>query len=225
MFLLYIVGVMFGSLFVSALAAGTILSFGYSNKPWVCLLIIGISLIASIYYFHDLKGSFIANLMNYPERIVPNLVLLICVVSIITFIFCFVGQMNPDWLVALCVFFILILVLFVVYPTVKSNNLIYTINEVVTNKKEIDNNAPYKIIEKKQNNHNYYIKISMNDMDCDFFILNLHSKIKKHAYFENKSGKKYLIGEEFYLNNKKYNENNQECKKGDNIISFKMIEK
>lgn len=35
MFLLYVFGVMFGSLFVSALAAGTILSFGYSNKPWV----------------------------------------------------------------------------------------------------------------------------------------------------------------------------------------------
>lgn len=73
--------------------------------------------------------------------------------------------------------------LFVVYPSVRSNNLIYKINEEVTNKKEIDNNAPYKIIEKKQSNQNYYIKILMNDMDCDFFILNFLFKNKKTCLF------------------------------------------
>ena len=93
---MFIFGMMFVLLFVSGLTAITILTIGSGKNQWISLIIIGLSLIASIYYFHDLKGSFIANLMNYPERIVPNLVLLICIVSIITFIFCFVGQMNPD---------------------------------------------------------------------------------------------------------------------------------
>lgn len=224
---MFIFGMMFVLLFVLGLTAITISAIGSGKNQWISLIIIGLSLIASIYYFYYMRESFTTNLMKYPGRILPNVVLLICITSIITFI-CLISeqiQMNEEKLMIFCIGFVMIYTMFVMFPALIADNVIKTINEVVTNKKEIDNNAPYKIIEKKQSNRNYYIKILMNDMDCDFFILNLHSKIKKHAYFENKYGRKYLIGEELYLNNKKYNENNQECKKGDNIISFEMIEK
>ena len=224
---MFIFGMMFVLLFVLGLTAITISAIGSGKNQWISLIIIGLSLIASIYYFYYMRESFTTNLMKYPGRILPNVVLLICITSIITFI-CLISeqiQMNEEKLMIFCIGFVMIYTMFVMFPALIADNVIKTINEVVTNKKEVSNNKTYKIIEKKQNNKSYYIKISMNDINCNYFILSLDSKIKKHVYLENEDGKKYLIGEEFYLNNKKYNENNQECKKGDNIISFKMIEK
>lgn len=224
---MFIFGMMFVLLFVLGLTAITISAIGSGKNQWISLIIIGLSLIASIYYFYYMRESFTTNLMKYPGRILPNVVLLICITSIITFI-CLISeqiQMNEEKLMIFCIGFVMIYTMFVMFPALIADNVIKTINEVVTNKKEVSNNKTYKIIEKKQNNKSYYIKISMNDINCNYFILSLDSKIKKHVYLENEDGKKYLIGEEFYLNNKKYNENNQECKKGDNIISFEMIEK
>lgn len=224
---MFIFGMMFVLLFVLGLTAITISAIGSGKNQWISLIIIGLSLIASIYYFYYMRESFTTNLMKYPGRILPNVVLLICITSIITFI-CLISeqiQMNEEKLMIFCIGFVMIYTMFVMFPALIADNVIKTINEVVTNKKEVSNNKTYKIIEKKQNNKSYYIKISMNDINCNYFILSLDSKIKKHVYLENEAGKKYLIGEEFYLNNKKYNENNQECKKGDNIISFEMIEK
>lgn len=224
---MFIFGMMFVLLFVLGLTAITISAIGSGKNQWISLIIIGLSLIASIYYFYYMRESFTTNLMKYPGRILPNVVLLICITSIITFI-CLISeqiQMNEEKLMIFCISFIMIYIVFVMYPALMADNFINTINEEVTNKKEVGNNEAYKIIEKQQNNKSYVIKISINEMDCDYFILSLDSKIKRHVYLENKAEKKYSIGKEFYVNNKKYNENNQECKKGDNIISFEMIEK
>lgn len=224
---MFIFGMMFVLLFVLGLTAITISAIGSGKNQWISLIIIGVSLIVSIYYFYYMKESFTTNLMKYPGRILPNVVLLICITSIITFI-CLISeqiQMNEEKLMIFCIGFVMIYTMFVMFPALIADNVIKTINEVVTNKKEVSNNKTYKIIAKKQNNKSYYIKISMNDINCNYFILSLDSKIKKHVYLENEAEKKYSIGKEFYVNNKKYNENNQECKKGDNIISFEMIEK
>lgn len=222
---MFIFGMMFVLLFVLGLTAITISAIGSGKNQWISLIIIGVSLIVSIYYFYYMKESFTTNLMKYPGRILPNVVLLICITSIITFICLISEQMNEDKLMIFGISFVMMYTMFVMFPALIADNLINTINEVVTNKKEVSNNKTYKIIEKKQNNKSYYIKISMNDINCNYFILSLDSKIKKHVYLENEAEKKYSIGKEFYVNNKKYNENNQECKKGDNIISFEMIEK
>lgn len=222
---MFIFGMMFVLIFVLGLTAITISAIGSGKNQWISLIIIGVSLIVSIYYFYYMKESFATNFMKYPGRILPNVVLLICITSLITFICLISGQMNEEKIMIFSIFFVLIYSIFIMYPAVRADNLIDNINEIVTNKKEVSNNKTYKIIEKKQSNKNYYVKISMNDIDCNYFILSLDSKIKKHVYLENEAEKNYSIGEELYLNNKKYNENNQECKKGDNIISFKMIEK
>ena len=222
---MFIFGMMFVLIFVLGLTAITISAIGSGKNQWISLIIIGVSLIVSIYYFYYMKESFATNFMKYPGRILPNVVLIICITSLITFICLISGQMNEEKIMIFSIFFVFIYSTFIMYPAVRADNLIDNINEIVTNKKEVSNNKTYKIIEKKQSNKNYYVKISMNDIDCNYFILSLDSKIKKHVYLENEAEKKYSIGEELYLNNKKYNENNQECKKGDNIISFKMIEK
>lgn len=222
---MFIFGMMFVLLFVLGLTTITISAIGSGKNQWISLIIIGVSLIVSIYYFYYMRESFTTNLMKYPGRILPNVVLIICITSLITFICLILGQMNEEKIMIFSIFFVSIYSTFIMYPAVRADNLIDNINEIVTNKKEVSNNKTYKIIEKKQSNKNYYVKISMNDIDCNYFILSLDSKIKKHVYLENEAEKKYSIGEELYLNNKKYNENNQECKKGDNIISFKMIEK
>lgn len=186
---MFIFGMMFVLLFVLGLTAITISAIGSGKNQWISLIIIGVSLIASIYYFYYMRESFTTNLMKYPGRILPNVVLLICITSLITFICLISGQMNEEKIMIFSIFFVSIYSTFIMSPAVRADNLIDNINEIVTNKKEVSNNKTYKIIEKKQSNKNYYVKISMNDIDCNYFILSLDSKIKKHVYLENEAEK------------------------------------
>lgn len=87
---------MFVLLFVLGLTAITISAIGSGKNQWISLIIIGVSLIVSIYYFYYMRESFTTNLMKYPGRILPNVVLLICITSIITFICLISEQMNED---------------------------------------------------------------------------------------------------------------------------------
>ena len=141
---------MFVLLFVSGLTAITILTIGSGKNQWISLIIIGLSLIASIYYFYYMRESFTTNLMKYPVRILPNVVLLICITSIITFICLISEQMNEDKLMIFGIGFVMVYTMFVMFPALIADNLINTINEVVTNKKEVSNNKTYKIIEKNK---------------------------------------------------------------------------
>lgn len=226
MFLLYLFGMIFFIILIEIVVGGTILIIGDGKKQWISLAIIGISLITSIYYFHYMNEEFTTNFIKHPEKILPTLLLIICIVSILTFVFFVMRKTNSDFLNVFGVAIILIFLVSVIYPRLIPQDLIYTIiNEEISSKKEFDKYSQYKIIEKEKHNKNHFIKMLTKEELCDYFVLNLDSKIKENHYFENKVGKMYFIDKEFYLNNKKYNENNQECKKGDNIISFKMIEK
>lgn len=231
MILVYSFGVMFVVFLVAALTSELIMSIGLRKNTWISFTIIGISLIASVYYFHDINNSFTTNFIKYPDKIIPTLLLLICIVSIFTFVFFVIGQANGDWLVvhgtALCIF----CMLFILYPFLSSLSLIYQISEEGSKNTNVNNWGNYSIIEKQKNNNSYFTKVSMSESVCDHFILDLSSRIKdkkknnNKAFLENKEGKKYLIGDKFYLNNKQYNENNKQCIKGNNIVYFEMIEK
>lgn len=55
-----------------------------------------------------MKESFTTNLMKYLGRILPNVVLLICITSIITFICLISEQMNEDKLMIFGIGFVMV---------------------------------------------------------------------------------------------------------------------
>ena len=148
-----------------------------------------------------------------------------------TFVFFVIGQANSDWLVLHGTILCIVCMLFILYPFLSSQSLVYQIIEEGNNKENVNHLGNYNIIEKQKNNNSYFAKVSMSESVCDHFISNLSSTIKdkkknnKKAFWENKEGKKYLIGGKFYLNNKQYNDNNKHCIKGNNIVYFEIIEK
>lgn len=202
-----------------------VLYVGDGKNQFITLAIIGISLIVSLYCFQNIDEEFSINFFKYPQKTLPMFFLLVCFMSTFAFIFFVLLELNQDFLVFFGILFSILLMAMITFSIMGGASLVFNISDEIIKNREVKMNENYNILENKKENKSYFLSVEIKESDCYYFVLNLKSMSNdKNKIITNKEGNKYLIGNNIYLNNKKYDEYNKKCKNGNNIVNFEMIE-
>lgn len=194
-------------------------SFSCKKTEYILFIIQTVFALFSVTYFLSSEVGVNLNFIKHPVNILPTALFISCLTYFITYFFCYKWGMNPDFLVAFGVVFILFCTIYIAdhsnYPVMLSRNIN---NSIINHEKINEANHQLKI---KNDKDLFTVSIHFSDEEsCDSYVEDIHRmsemkflKDKKDISFKTKN---------ITVNGIPYNGNGWPCKPLKNKISYQI---